>query len=101
MGSAEILYLFSCGDHFQPVAVRVGDEVNTHGRIFVANAAHFLVELVGGIKVVGAKCQMELTLAQIIGLGMILQPGQLQLKAALGIAQVDDNKAVAVLRLTS
>ena len=91
------LRLFLCRQDFQPVAIGVGDKVNAHGRVFVADAAHFLMELVGGIEVFGFKGQMEFAFTQIIALRMVFQPGQLQLEAALFIAHVNEDKAVAVL----
>ena len=84
-------------DDFQPVSIRVGDEIDTHSGIFKANAAHLLMQTVGSFEVIRAEGQMELALAQIIGLGMILQPSQFQLKIALVIAHINDDEAVTVL----
>ena len=39
---------------------------------------------------------MELALAQVVLLGMLLQPGQLQLKVAFLVSHVDQDEAVAV-----
>ena len=47
---------------------------------------------------VGDKGQVELALPQVVGLGAVLQPGQLQLKAGLPVSQVHQPEG-AVLRL--
>ena len=52
--------LFPRRDNFQPVSIRVSDEIDTHSRIFKADAAHFLMKLVGFFKVIRAEGQMEL-----------------------------------------
>lgn len=83
-------------DDFQPVPIRVGDEIDTHSGIFKADAAHFFMQTVGSFEVVRAEGQMELALTQIIGLGVVFQPGQFQFKIALVIAHIDNNKAVSV-----
>ena len=70
--------LFVLGHDLQPVAVRVLNEVDAHGGIFVADAAHGLMLGFGGVKVGHGEGQVEFPLAQVIGLGMIPQPGQLQ-----------------------
>ena len=49
--------------------------------------------LVGGLKVLRPQGQMELTLAQIVLLGMVPQPGQLQPEIRFFVSQVDDDKA--------
>ena len=85
------------GNDLQPVAVRVFDEVDVHGRILKADAAHFAVLFVCGVKIAHGKCHVELTLAQIVGLGMILQLGQLKQKAAVLALKIDDDEAVAEL----
>ena len=41
------------------------------------------MEGVGGFKVVRAEGEMELLLADVVGLGMVPEPGQLQLEVAL------------------
>ena len=45
------------------------------------------------------KCQMELIVAQVVGVLLpVAQPGQLQLVAGRGVAQIDEDKA-SVCRL--
>ena len=84
------------GNDLQPVAVGIGDEINAHGRIFKADTAHLLVQLVGRFVVIRLEGQVEFAFSQIISLGMLFQPGQLQLKAAFPIAHVDNDKAVPI-----
>ena len=81
-----------------PVPVRVADEVDAHGGVLEADAAHFLVLGVGGLVVSGLQGQVELALPQIVLLGVVPQPGQLQAEIRLSVSQEDEDKA-AVLRL--
>ena len=82
---------FVRGDDFEPVAVRVLDEINAHGRIFKADAAHGGVLLMGGFVVIRLEGQVELALAQVVSAGVVAQPGELQLKAAFGIRHIHDD----------
>ena len=82
---------FVWGDDFEPVAVRVLDEINAHGRIFKADAAHGGVLLMGGFVVIRLESQVELALAQVVSAGVVAQPGELQLKAAFGIRHIHDD----------
>jgi hypothetical protein len=79
-------------EDLEPVAVRILNKVNPHGRIFKADAPHFLMQGMRGLKIVRTECQMEFFLSEVIFLRMILQPGQLQFKVALRIAYVNNNK---------
>ena len=88
----------SGGNDLDPVAIRIGDKINPHGRIFKADTAHLLMLFMGSLIVIGPQCQMELALAQIILLGMIPQPCQFQAEIRFSVSQIDDDKA-AVRRL--
>ena len=72
---------------------RVTDEVDAHGGILKADAAHLLVLFVGGLKILRPQGQVEFALAQVVLLGMVPQPGQLQTEVRLAVAQIDDDKA--------
>ena len=85
----------SCRDDLQPVAIRVLDEVNAHGGVLVADDAHLAVQLVGGLKILRPEGQVEFAFAQIVGLGVVLEPGELQLEIRLLVAYEDDGEAVA------
>ncbi len=50
------LKFFTFRDNFQPITVRVIDKVNTHIRVFKADATHFFVKGVSLIKVLYFKC---------------------------------------------
>ena len=61
-----IFYCFkslSLWQNLQPVAIRVFDEIDAHGFIFKANAAHLLVLFVRFLKVIRLKCQVEFALS--------------------------------------
>ena len=73
------------GNDLQPVAIGVIDKVDAHGGVFKADAAHFLMQGVGGFKVLGLEGQMEFQFAQVILLGMTLQPGQFQLEGVVSL----------------
>ena len=81
-----------------PVAVGITDEVNTHIRIFITDTAHLLMQSVCCLKIICCKSDMTLILAQLIGLRMIFEPGQLNLKAAGIILQITKREA-SILRL--
>ena len=93
-GFGKQVRLFPRRDNFQPVSIRVGDEINAHGRIFKADAAHFLMKLVGFFEILRAEGQVELAFAQVIAFRMILQPGQFQLKIAPVITHIDDDETL-------
>ena len=50
------------------------------------------------VVLVGDESQVELALSQVVGLVPVLQPGQLQLVAGRGVAQINKDKA-SVCRL--
>ena len=50
------LKFFTFRDNFQPITIRVIDKVNTHIRVFKADATHFFVKGVSLIKVLYFKC---------------------------------------------
>ena len=81
-------------DDLDPVAVRVGDEVDAHFRVFKDDAAHLLVQGVGGGIVVGFEGQVELLFADVILLRMVGKPGELQLKVGILVAHEDDDVSV-------
>ena len=70
--------LLSRRDNLDPVSVRILDKVNPHVRILKADATHFPMSGMGRATVVCVKGQVVLLFAQIVGLGAIPQPGQLQ-----------------------
>jgi len=86
------------GDDFQPVSVRVRNEVNSHCGVLVANAAHFLMLGIGGVKIVHLKGEMKLAVAKVLGAVHIAQPGELELKIALLVAKIDNDEG-AVFRV--
>ena len=83
-------------NNLQPVTVRIGDEVDTHGRVFVADTAHFFVKLVSGFKILGGEGKVEFAFTQIIGLRVIIQPSQFQFEVAILVGQIDDDESVTV-----
>ena len=50
--------------------------------------------------IIGPQRQMELALAQIVGLGVIAEPGQLQAEIRLSVAQIDKEEAPVLRRLS-
>ena len=53
--------------------------------------------LVRFFKIIRLKCQMEFTLSQVVSLGVVFQPGKLQLKIAHIALQVHNDKILAGL----
>ena len=85
--------------NLNPVAVGVGDEVDAHGGVLKADAAHGLVPGVEGVVFVGAEGQVELALPQVVGLLPVPEPGQLQLEGGAGLVPQEDQLEGAVVGL--
>ena len=66
---------------FNPISVWIIDKIDSHRRIFIADAAHLLVKLVGSLIVVHGEAQVDFIVPQVVGLFPVPQPGELQLKA--------------------
>ena len=75
----QIRRLVSDRNDFEPVAIRVRDEVYTHFFIFVADTAHLFVQGVRGLKILSGKGDMNLVVCQIVGFPAVFEPGDLQL----------------------
>lgn len=77
-----------------PVAVGVGDEVEVHGEVFVADAAHGLMMRVGGVEVVRPHGEVEFVFAEVVRLFAVFQPRELELvRRAAAVAEVDEREA--------
>ena len=50
------------------------------------------MEAVGGVDVVGLEGQVELVVPQVVGLGAVPQPGELQGVGGVAVAQIDNGK---------
>ena len=81
------------GDDFQPIMVGVFDKIDAHLRVFETDAAHFLMFLVEGFKIIHAKGEMEFIISQIIGFFAVLEIRQFQFMARLSICQVNKDEA--------
>ena len=80
-------------DDLQPVAVRVGDKVDAHGRVLEADAAHLLVLFVRGLEIIHAEREVELVVAEIVRLVPVAQPCQLEQVRRCAVGQVYNNEA--------
>lgn len=60
---------------FNPVVVGVVNEIQAHGGVLIADAAHLLVLFVGCLVVVHHKGQMEFIIPQVIGFFPVPKPG--------------------------
>ena len=80
------------GENLKPVSVGICDKIDAHCRIFEADTAHLLVQPVRGFVVVRTERKMEFTLAEVIGLGMIAQPCELQLEPAVRRCKIDEDE---------
>ena len=54
-------------DYFQPIVIRIADEVNAHCFVFKADAAHFFVFGMGSVVIVYFERQVEFVVAQVVG----------------------------------
>ena len=61
-------------EYFEPVSVGVGDEIESHLKILVTDAAHLFVELVSRFVILDAECKVELALSEIVRLRVIGEP---------------------------
>lgn len=86
--AASSVFCLLCGNDFQPVAVRVGDKIDAHCRIFKADAVHFLVLCVCGIEIIHAEGQVELVVTEVVRLVPVAQPRQLEQMRRYAIGQV-------------
>ena len=68
------------------------DEIEVHRAVFKADAAHLLVQGMRGGFVLHAHGEVDLVVAQVIGLGAVAQPGQLQLKRRGAVGEVDQDE---------
>ena len=91
--AAPSVFCLLCGNDFQPVAVRVGDEIDAHCRIFKADAVHFLVLCVRGLEIIHAEGKVELIVAEIVRLVPVAQPRQLEQMRRYAVGQVYNNEA--------
>ena len=53
----------SCRDDLEPITIRVGNEVNPHGGVFIADTAHRFMQRMGSGKVIHSKRDMDLIVA--------------------------------------
>ena len=73
-------------DYLDPVAIGIGDEVDSHLLVDVLDASHLLVLLPCRFHVIGSHCKVELLIPEVIGgLFEIPEPGELQLEAGAAI----------------
>ena len=100
-GLQGMFVLIANGNDFQPIAIRVGDEIDAHRFVFIADAAHFLMQRVCRIKIFCTESQMEFALTKVIALGMIAQPGQFQFEIRGVVAQESDDERAISCRLAA
>ena len=83
--------LFSAllGQDLYPVAVRVLDEVDAHLLVDEADDAQLLVLFARGLVVVHTQGEVDLALAEVVGLLMVAQPGEFELEARFPVAEED------------
>lgn len=64
-----------CRKNFNPVIIRIVDEIKSHLLVLEADATHFLVELTHFLVItVYTQAEMTLVFTQFIRFGMITQP---------------------------
>lgn len=84
--------LFSGTKYFKPVAIGILNEVDAHLLILKGDAAHGLVFGEGSGVVVGLEGEVELLIAEVVRLGTVAHPGQLQQVFAAAVGEVDDDE---------
>lgn len=78
-------------------ALGIGNEVNTHFRIFIANAAYLLMKSMGGLVIINFECKVKFIVTQLIRRFAVPEPRQLQLMNTVPILQIHNDKT-AVFR---
>ena len=76
--------------------IRIGNKINAHGGIFITDAAHFLMERVGGFHILYGKSQMEFIFSQIVRFFSVAQPGEFQGVPCHAIAQINEFKRTVI-----
>ena len=75
------IFVFLFRNDFQPVIVRVVDEIDAHFWILKTDAAHFFVFFMSGIVICNGESQMEFVFTQVIRLFSVTKPCQFQKRA--------------------
>ena len=92
-----VAWSFLYGQHLDPVVVGIVDEVEPHFVIFIADPSPFPV--VGPDAVVvpcDAHAKVAFVFAELVGLRVVAQPGQLQAERGLPVAQINQDEGAVV-----
>jgi len=72
-------FLSFVGDYLEPVSIRVLNETDPHCLVFITDAVHFLVFVVGGLIIIGDKGEMQIIVPLVVRLFPSPQPGEFNL----------------------
>lgn len=83
--------LFLRRQNFNPITVRILNEINSHRLVDKTNPAVFLMKFQCFLIIVCRYCQVKFALAQIVFLRMVFQPGQFQPESGFAVAEINDD----------
>ena len=73
---------------FNPISVWIIDKIDSHRRIFVANASHLFMFLMKSIILICLECKMEFFISKVIRLLSVEHPGQFKSKAGTSVSKI-------------
>lgn len=79
-------------DDFNPVAVRVFQKIDSHIGIFEADPAILLIQFMSCFIIGCGHGKMVFLLAQVVGFGPVLHPGEFQAETGMAVAQKNNDE---------
>ena len=73
---------------FNPISVWIIDKIDSHRRIFVANASHLFMFLMKSIILICLEGKMEFFISKVIRLFSVAHPSQFKSKAGTSVSKI-------------
>ena len=87
---------FIFGDDFNPVSIRIGDEIDSHGFVDEHHDAHLFMFLPCRSHILCRKRKMILALAEVVWHGAVLDASQFEREIARTVTQEYQSKIVVI-----
>ena len=78
---------------FNPISVWIIDKIDSHRRIFVANASHLFMFLMKSIILICLECKMVFLISNVKRLISVAQPGQFNISAGTYVSEINNLEA--------
>ena len=88
------------GNNLNPIPVRILNKINSHFVIHKTNTSHLTMFPQRSLVIANGQSQMKFPFPQIIFLGMVCQPRQLQFKTGIPVPEIYNNIVASVFRTT-